>query len=129
MIRTARLRSWKPGLSTQMMRCSGSRVKAAGPAQLGEIEADPSLAAPILDRLSADPSAYVRKSVANHPNDVMKTHPAWVLERVGQWHGDNHHTRWIVRHGLRTLVKQGNKEALAVLGAGGRLRLCPRRSA
>lgn len=105
--------------AVRRLASEGSRPRLPWSFRLGEIEADPSLAAPILDRLSADPSAYVRKSVANHLNDVTKTHPAWVLERVGQWHGDNHHTRWIVRHGLRTLVKQGNKQALAVLGAEG----------
>lgn len=105
--------------AVRRLASEGSRPRLPWSFRLGEIEADPLLAAPILDSLSADPSAYVRKSIANHLNDVTKTHPAWVLERVGQWSGDNHHTRWIIRHGLRTLVKQGNKQALAVLGAGG----------
>jgi 3-methyladenine DNA glycosylase AlkC len=105
--------------AVRRLASEGSRPRLPWSFRLGDIEGDPSLAAPILDSLSADPSAYVRKSVANHLNDVTKMHAAWVLERVGQWDGDNHHTRWIVRHGLRTLVKQGNKQALAILGAGG----------
>ncbi|MGF6604067.1 3-methyladenine DNA glycosylase AlkC [Paraburkholderia sp. GAS448] len=105
--------------AVRRLASEGSRPRLPWSFRLGDIEGDPSLAAPILDSLSADPSAYVRKSVANHLNDVTKMHAAWVLERVGQWDGDNHHTRWIVRHGLRTLVKQGNMQALAILGAGG----------
>ena len=40
---------------------------------------DPSLSAPIWHSPMADPSAYVRKSVANHLNDVTKDQPDWLL--------------------------------------------------
>ena len=80
--------------------------------------ADPNLAAPILDNLKADSSLYVRKSVANHLNDITKTHPEWVLNRLQGWPLGQPHTAWIARHALRTLIKQGDRRALAVIGAG-----------
>lgn len=84
---------------------------------------DPELAAPILEALRTDPSAYVRKSVANHLNDITRGHPAWVLERLEGWPQDVPATRWIVKHALRTLIKQGDRRALALVGAGAEARV------
>ena len=36
------------------------------------------------------------------------------------------HTAWIARHALRTLIKRGDRRALAVIGAGEPRRDCPR---
>ncbi|MFZ4877697.1 DNA alkylation repair protein [Janthinobacterium sp. Mn2066] len=103
--------------AVRRLACEGCRPRLPWSFRLRMIEQSPELAAPILDHLRADPSLYVRKSVANHLNDVSKTHPAWVLERAALWGLENAHTRWIVRHALRTLLKQGNPQALSVLGA------------
>jgi len=103
--------------AVRRLASEGSRPRLPWSFRLREIESDPSLAAPILDNLRADPRPYVRRSVANHLNDVTKLHPAWVLERVARWGTDDPGTHWIVRHALRTLVKQGNARALAMLGA------------
>ncbi len=56
--------------------------------------------------------------MANHLNDITKLHPEWVLKRLKSWPLDNPHTAWIARHALRTLIKQGDKQALGVIGAG-----------
>lgn len=98
----------------------GSRPRLPWAARLDAVIADPGLTWPILDRLKADPSLYVRRSVANHLNDLTKDHPDWVLERIAAWPLDNPHTAWIVRHALRSLIKQGNPAALALIGATGR---------
>ena len=82
------------------------------------MQADPQLAAGILDRLKADESLYVRKSVANHLNDVTKVHPEWVLDTIEGWSLENKHTAWIAKHALRSLIKQGDVRALTVIGAG-----------
>ncbi|CAI8859128.1 DNA alkylation repair protein [Pseudomonas sp. YuFO20] len=98
----------------------GSRPRLPWSFRLEQIQADPRLAAGILDNLKADPSLYVRKSVANHLNDITKDHPEWVLELIEGWSLDNPHTAWIARHALRSLIKQGNLRALAIIGAGGK---------
>ncbi|TFD99898.1 DNA alkylation repair protein [Jeotgalibacillus sp. R-1-5s-1] len=77
---------------------------------------DPSPSLPILKRLLKDPSLYVRKSVANHLNDISKTHPEVVLSIVKAYQGQYPHTDWILRHACRTLLKRGHPEALKLFG-------------
>ncbi|WP_432669497.1 DNA alkylation repair protein [Pseudomonas umsongensis] len=98
----------------------GCRPRLPWSFRLEPVQADPRLAAGILDNLKADPSLYVRKSVANHLNDITKDQPEWVLDLIEGWSLDNPHTAWIARHALRSLIKQGNLRALAIIGAGGK---------
>jgi 3-methyladenine DNA glycosylase AlkC len=98
----------------------GCRPRLPWSFKLRELIADPSPVAPILENLRADPSLYVRKSVANHLNDITKDHPAWVLERLAGWDLENKSTAWIARHALRTMIKKGDRRALTVIGAGAR---------
>lgn len=70
----------------------------------------------ILEQLKADPSLYVRKSVANNLNDVSKTHPDLVVKIARDWYGKNELTDWIVKHGCRTLLKKGNRDVLDIFG-------------
>lgn len=81
---------------------------------------------PILDRLHRDPSEYVRRSVANHLNDLSRDDPALVVATAARWIGATNEaggsgapaaaTQKLVRHALRTLLKQGDASALALLG-------------
>lgn len=96
----------------------GSRPRLPWSFKLDAVIADPSLTQDIIETLKADPSRYVRKSVANHLNDIAKDNPDWVLERIEGWPRDNPATTWIARHALRTLVKRGDRRALTILGAG-----------
>ena len=96
----------------------GARPRLPWAARVPAIKADPTLAAPILEALKADPALYVRKSVANHLNDIAKDRPDWLLARLAEWPQDNAHTVWIIRHALRTLIKKGDPAALALIGVG-----------
>ncbi|WP_285435833.1 DNA alkylation repair protein [Pseudomonas sp. fls2-241-R2A-110] len=98
----------------------GSRPRLPWSFRLEQIQRDPTLAAGILDNLKADASLYVRKSVANHLNDITKDHPEWVLDLIEGWSLENKHTAWIAKHALRSLIKQGNQRALAIIGASGK---------
>jgi hypothetical protein len=77
---------------------------------------------PLLELLYSDKTRYVTRSVANHLNDIAKTEPALVVETLKRWQesGKQSETEmiFIIKHSLRTLVKQGNKAALALLGHG-----------
>lgn len=97
----------------------GSRPRLPWSFQLREVVADPSLTMPMLETLMADPSPYVRKSVANHLNDISKDHPDWLVEQLSRWPRGDERTQWIVRHALRTLVKRGHAGALGLVGATG----------
>ncbi|WP_447752761.1 DNA alkylation repair protein [Sphingopyxis fribergensis] len=96
----------------------GGRPRLPWAARVPALKADPTLAAPILEILKADSSLYVRKSVANHLNDIAKDRPDWLLDRLALWPQDDPHTIWIVRHALRTLIKKGEPRALALIGVG-----------
>jgi 3-methyladenine DNA glycosylase AlkC len=77
-------------------------------------------ALPILDRLSADPTRFVTRSVANHLNDIAKTDPDLVVETLQRWRRSGRQTPremdYIVRHATRSLVKAGHPATLAILG-------------
>ncbi|WNV88517.1 DNA alkylation repair protein [Umezawaea sp. Da 62-37] len=79
---------------------------------------DPAAAVPVLDALHRDPSEYVRRSVANHLNDISRRDPALAAGVAARWlrADPDGPTLRLVRHGLRTLVKQGHPDALALLG-------------
>jgi 3-methyladenine DNA glycosylase AlkC len=96
----------------------GCRPRLPWSFRLNALIDDPSPTAKILETLKADPSLYVRKSVANHLNDITKDHPAWVLDRIERWDLENAHTAWIVKRALRSLIKAGDQRALAMIGAG-----------
>lgn len=63
-----------------------------------------------------DESLYVRKSVANNLNDISKTHPHLLRKAAGHWYGTHPDTDWIIKHAYRTLLKKGDKQALALFG-------------
>ena len=83
---------------------------------LTSFKKDPLPVLGILERLKADPSPYVRKSVANNLNDISKTHPGLVIKTAKDWYGGNEYTDWIVKHGCRTLLKKGNRDVLDIFG-------------
>ncbi len=96
----------------------GCRPRLPWSFRLDALIADPSPTGKILETLKADPSLYVRKSVANHLNDITKDHPDWVMDRLARWDMENAHTGWIAKRALRSLIKAGDRRALAMIGAG-----------
>ena len=108
-----------PNEHVRRLASEGCRPRLPWSFQLESLRRDPSPVLPILTRLNADPSPYVRKSVANHLNDITKDHPDWVLSLTDSWPKDNPHTNWIIKHALRSLIKKGDRGALAAIGADG----------
>jgi 3-methyladenine DNA glycosylase AlkC len=77
---------------------------------------DPTPNLTLIGALVEDPSPYVRRSVANHLYDIAKDHPDLAIDLARQWAERGERGAWIARHGLRTLVKRGDRDALVVLG-------------
>lgn len=78
---------------------------------------DPNPIFPLLNKLKEDKELYVRRSVANNLNDISKDNPDLVTKLLNEWKEiDTKNMEWIIKHALRTLVKQGNIEALNILG-------------
>jgi 3-methyladenine DNA glycosylase AlkC len=94
----------------------GTRPRLPWAPQLRQLMADPTPNIELLERLVDDPSDYVRRSVANHLNDISKDHRDLAIEVARGWLARGERGAWVVRHGLRTLVKQGDAEALRLLG-------------
>ena len=79
--------------------------------------ARPAATLPILNALYRDDSEYVRRSVANHLNDLSRIDPGLVVETATSWLANpDEHTDSLVRRGLRTMIKQGHPGALGLLG-------------
>ena len=112
------LYSWSKSTDPNVRRLSseGSRPRLPWAIGLPDFKKDPSPVLPILENLKEDPSEYVRKSVANHLNDIAKDHPDLVMDLVKKWHGRHPHTDWIIRHGCRSLLKNGHTQALTLHG-------------
>lgn len=91
----------------------GSRPRLPWSFKLDAVIQNPKHTQPILENLKQDESLYVRKSVANHLNDISKDSPAYVLQLIKQWDQSNPHTSWIIKRGCRSLLKQGNQKSLA----------------
>lgn len=73
----------------------------------------------VIERLKDDPEKYVQKSVANHLNDVSREDAAAALAVAKRWSvGATAGRQWVIRHALRSLLKAGNPEALALMGFG-----------
>lgn len=110
---------WTQDPSAHVRRlCSeGTRPRLPWAPQIPAFIADPSPTLPILERLKSDESMFVRKSVANHLNDITKDHPDLALQVATRWSQDaTDETRWVIRHALRTLIKKGNPQALGLFG-------------
>lgn len=90
----------------------GSRPRLPWAMAIPALKKDPTRTIALLENMKNDPSEWVRRSVANHLNDIAKDHPAVVIEIAGRWRGQTKETDAIVKHGCRTLLKQGHPEIL-----------------
>jgi 3-methyladenine DNA glycosylase AlkC len=79
---------------------------------------DPQPIIPVLDNMKNDDSEFVRRSVANNLNDISKDNPSVIVDLAGSWKGVSKNTDWVIKHGCRTLLKQGNSEVMQIFGFG-----------
>lgn len=99
----------------------GTRPRLPWGERLHEFIKEPRSTLEILEQLKFDSELYVRKSVSNHLNDIAKDHPDLVVDVLRQWQktaGNIHKEKidWVIRRALRTLIKQGDPDALQLLG-------------
>ncbi|MDW3212738.1 MAG: hypothetical protein R8G01_01995 [Ilumatobacteraceae bacterium] len=105
-----------PDERVRRLPSEGTRPRLPWGMKVQRLVDDPRPGLALLHRLRHDPSETVRRSVANHLNDVAKDRPELVVETVADWMGEPETDRRMVAHGLRTLVKRGDPGALSVLG-------------
>jgi 3-methyladenine DNA glycosylase AlkC len=104
-----------PNHHVRRLVSEGSRPRLPWAMQLPELKRDPSPMLPLLEQLRDDASPYVRRSVANHLNDISKDHPDLITSLVLDWRrGARAEREALLRHACRGLIKQGHTAALAV---------------
>lgn len=103
-----------PDEHVRRLASEGTRPRLPWAKRVPAIIDDPQSTVPILDALHRDPSEYVRRSVANHLNDISRSDPALAVAVATRWLTTE--TTPLVRHALRTLVKAADPGALALLG-------------
>ena len=95
----------------------GTRPRLPWGIQLKQFILDPAPVMPNLEKLRLDESEYVRRSVANNLNDISKDHPEFLLKHLKKWQKkDGGKSAWLIKHALRSLVKQGHPEVFPLLG-------------
>lgn len=115
------LASWvtHPNQHVRRLISEGTRPRLPWNMQLTDFVKDPTPVLALLEALKDDEEEYVRRSVANNLNDIAKDHPGLVAEIAGRWmKGASKNRQRLVRHGCRTLIKQGHPETLKALGYG-----------
>jgi 3-methyladenine DNA glycosylase AlkC len=108
-----------PNRHVRRLISEGTRPRLPWAMRLPALMRDPAPALPLLEHLRDDPEAYVRRSVANHLNDISKDHPALVARLAADWMaGAGRDRRALLSHACRSLIKRGDPGALAVFGRG-----------
>ncbi len=106
-----------PSAHVRRLVSEGSRPRLPWGLRLQSLVTDPAPTLPLLRALQDDPSAYVRRSVANHLNDIAKDHPdlvaSWVRDHLV---GAAPERVALLRHASRTLIKAGHPATLEAWG-------------
>jgi len=113
------LKQWTGDVDRHVRRLAseGSRPRLPWAMQLPALIADPTPVVELLELLKDDENAYVRRSVANHLNDIAKDHPSLVIDIAARWmQGAGKARQALLRHACRTLIKQGDRRVLQLFG-------------
>jgi 3-methyladenine DNA glycosylase AlkC len=118
----ARLRVWArdPSVHVRRLVSEGTRPRLPWAPRLRAFQEDPAPVIELLELLKDDGESYVQRSVANNVNDIAKDHPDVAVALCRRWQtGATAGRRWIVGHALRSLIKGGDRGALATMGFAG----------
>lgn len=108
-----------PDFHVRRLLSESTRPRLPWGMQLPRLMEDPSPMLPLLEALRDDPEEYVRRSVANHLNDIAKDHSDLVAKLAKKWLKSASPAREkLVRHACRSLIKQGHKPTLEAFGLG-----------
>ncbi len=94
----------------------GTRPRLPWGVNVQRLSDDPAPGLALLERLRHDVDETVRRSVANHLNDISRSSPDAVVAVIERWKNEPSIDMQMLSHALRTLVKRGHPGALAALG-------------
>lgn len=115
----ARIQTWTQDADPPVRRLASEGTRAYLPwaIRVPWLLENPEATLPILNSLRDDPSEDVRRSVANHLNDISRHAPEVTVQTAARWLADPAPTTArLVRHSLRTLIKKAHPGALELLG-------------
>lgn len=104
--------------AVRRLSSEGSRPRLPWAMAIPHLKNNPTSILPILENLKNDESESVRRSVANNLNDISKDNPKTVINIVKNWQGKSEEIDWLIKHGSRTMLKQGNSEIMTLFGFG-----------
>jgi len=109
-----------PSPHVRRLVSEGTRPRLPWGMRLHQFVDNPTPTLALLNKLKDDDSEYVRRSVANHLNDITKDNPNQAIATLLCWNeGEpSKEIQWMTRHALRSLVKAGDPNALSLLGFG-----------
>ena len=114
----AQMKKWAKSKNEHHRRLASEGCRPRLPWAIGlpKYKKDPIAILPILEALKNDESEYVRRSVANNLNDISKDNPKVVIEIAKTWKGLSPETDKLIKHGCRTLLKQGDPKTIKLFG-------------
>lgn len=112
-----------PNPHVRRLVSEGTRPRLPWSFKLDAVIQNPQLTRSVLEALKADEELYVKKSVANHLNDIAKEHPDYMVGLVKSWDRSNDHTAWIVKHASRSLIKRGHTAALKLFDVSDKIQI------
>lgn len=105
---------WSQSKNVHVRRLSSEGIRPRLPwaRKLDQFIRDPKPILPILENLRQDESLFVKKSVANNLNDILKDNYDIGFNVLKKWSNfQNTNTQWIIKHALRNELKKGNVAA------------------
>ncbi|MEV4629447.1 DNA alkylation repair protein [Micromonospora sp. NPDC049523] len=106
-----------PDEHVRRLASEGTRPRLPWAKRVPELTRRPDATIAILDGLYRDEVEYVRRSVANHLNDLSRLDPDLAVATAKRWlQRPEPSTPRLVRHAMRTLVKAADPGAMALLG-------------
>ena len=109
---------WSKNKNVHVRRLSseGLRPRLPWAKKLEQFIDDPTPILPILENLKKDESMFVKKSVANNLNDILKDNYSVGIRILKKWSKTkNKDTQWIIKHALRNEIKKENPEAVKLV--------------
>ncbi len=103
-----------PNHSVRRFSSEGCRPRLPWAMAIPYLKRASSVSLLILENLRNDASLFVRKSVANHLNDISRDNPHIVIDFAKKWKGESKETDWIIKHGCRTLLKNADENVYEI---------------
>jgi 3-methyladenine DNA glycosylase AlkC len=105
-----------PEATVRRLPSEGTRPYLPWGPKVDSLLDDPEIGIALITELRHDVDEVVRRSVANHLNDIARNHGDRVAEIAAAWTTEAGTDPQMVRHSLRGLVKKGHPGAMAALG-------------